>query len=236
MSTTSKLLKTLAVLSALLPFCTSGFASIVYDNSANNLNKTYAPQPDPNGVQFGDEINLAAGDRLITNFKFEYFLSGNASGNETAVLQLLRNDGATITRTVDGSSFDVQAPGSVLYTSPVLSLQSGFQTAEASGFTPFEAPNNFTWTITFSGVDPGEVAGLLVYDPPTVGSSFSDFWQNNGGSWNTYLLPNDPITGNPVVGNFAARVTAVPEPTTLALGLLAGLSFLGYFGYKRRSV
>ncbi len=233
MRTTSKLIKSLAVVSALLPFCTSGLASTVYDNSLNDLNRTYIPPGDPNGVEFGDEINLAAGDRFVTGFQFEYFLSQNASGNETAVLTLRANDGPTISRTVEGSTFDVPTPGTVLYTSPVLTLDKGFQVADASGFAPFLAPNNFTWTVTFTGIDNGEIAGLRIYDPPTVGTSFADFWQKNNGTWNTYLI-NDPVLGQ-VTANFSARVTAVPEPTTFALAFLAGLSWLGYLGFKRRS-
>jgi hypothetical protein len=220
-------------LSALLPFCTSGLASTVYDNSLSDLNRTYIPPGDANGVEFGDEINLAAGERFISGFKFEYFLSLNASGNETAQLILRANDGPVITRTVDGATFDVPSPGTILYTSPVLSLGTGFQTAEATGFTPFEAPNTLTWSVTFQGVDAGEVAGLRIYDPPTIGTSFADFWQRNAGTWNTYLI-NDPVLGQ-IPANFAARVTAVPEPTTFALALLAGLSWLGVRSYRRRA-
>ena len=172
---------------------------------------------------------MAAGNRTIDSFRFEYFLSANANGNETAVLTLYANDGPTITRTVDGTTFDVQAPQTVLYTSPILTLGTGYQTAEASGFVPFDVPNTFTWTVKLSGIEATEVAGLLVYNPPTVGSSFTDFWQNNSGTWNTYLLDNG------VAANFAARVTAVPEPTTLALALVAGLGWVGYLGMKRRS-
>lgn len=228
MRTTSKLLKPLAVLSALLPLCASSFAAIVYDNSTGDLNRTYIPTQ-PNGVEFGDEINLAAGERIVTNFKFEYFLSAGADGDETAQLVLYANDGALITRTnPDGSTFEVPSPGSVLYTSPVLSLATGFQTAEASGFS-FDSPNTLTWAVTFQGIDSGEVAGLRLYDPPTVGTSFADFWERSNGTWNTFLIPDS------IPGNFAARVTAVPEPTTLAFALLAGLSWVGYRGFKRRS-
>jgi hypothetical protein len=225
MRTTSKIFKSLAVLSALLPFCTSGLASIVYDNSLTDLNRTYGV----NNTEFGDEITLAGTDRVVTNFKFEYFLSGNANGNEGLQLVFHANDGPVVTRNLGEGTTQVQAPGTVLYTSPVLQLQTGFQTAEAFNFS-VEVPDTFTWTVTFQGIDEGEVAGLRVYDPPTVGSSFADFWQRNNGTWNTYIF-NDP----PGPANFAARVTAVPEPTTMALALLAGLSWVGYLGFKRRS-
>lgn len=225
MRTTSKFVKCLAALSALLPFCTSGLASVVYDNSFTDLNQSYGT----NNVEFGDEINLSGTDRVVTNFKFEYFLGGNASGNETAQLTLHANDGPMITRTIGTDTFQIASPGSVLYTSPILSLQTGYQTAEASAFA-VDVPDTLTWTVTFQGLEAGEVAGLRLFNPPTVGTSFADFWQKNGGTWNTQLIDNGVVPAN-----FAARVTAVPEPSTLALGLLAGLSCMGYLGFKRRS-
>jgi len=229
MRTTSTLVKSLAVFSALLPFCTSGLAqqaAIVYENATTDLNRTYGP----NGVEFGDEITLAGSNRTVTEFQFEYFLSGNANGNETVQLRFYANDGATINRPLtDGTTIQSKGPGTLLYTSPVLSLQTGFNYADASGFS-INVPSDFTWAVTFNGIDSGEIAGLRVYDPPTVGSSFGDFWQKNSGTWNTYIF-SDPAGP----ANFAARVTAVPEPTTVAYALLAGLSFLGYCGMKRRS-
>jgi hypothetical protein len=233
MRTTSTTLKSLAVVAALLSVSATGFAAIVYDNSTGDLNRTYIPSPNPNGVEFGDEINLAGVDRIVNNFKFEYFLSAAASGNETAQLVIFANDGAPITRTnPDGTTFQVPSPSTVLYTSPVLSLATGFQTAEASGFE-FLSPDTFTWAVTFQGVEAGEIAGLRIYDPPTVGTSFADFWERSNGTWNTFLI-NDAVSGA-IPANFAARVSAVPEPTTVAMALLAGLGWIGYLGYKRRS-
>jgi hypothetical protein len=211
----------------MLPFCASG-QEIVYDNSQSDLNRTYIPQPDT-GVEFGDEINLDGTARTVTNFEFEYFLSGNADGDETATLTFYRNNGPTVTRTIGGTTVQVASPGDVLYTSPVLSLQTGFQTAEALEIA-VDVPDTFTWAVTFGGIEINEVAGLRVYDPPTTGSSFTDFWQRNAGTWNLYLFDNPEGPAN-----FAARVTAVPEPTTVAYALLAGLACLGYLGHKRRS-
>ena len=57
--------------------------------------------------------------------------------------------------------------------------------------------------------------------PPAVGASLDDFWvKNTSGGWSTFLIDaNTPA-------NFGARITAVPEPTTMALGLLGGLALL----------
>ena len=45
-----------------------------------------------------------------------------------------------------------------------------------------EVPDTITWTIQFFGVgnSVGDRAGLVFHDPPSVGSSFDDFWVNNG--------------------------------------------------------
>jgi hypothetical protein len=184
-------------------------AEIVHDNSVNDLNRTYGP----NGVPFGDEISLSGTNRDPNDFKFEYFLSGNASGDETLQLRFYANDGPVIRSTLffdPGLIAQFYPPGTLLYTSPILSLQTGFQTAAASGFL-VKVPDHFTWIITFHGLDAGEVGGLRVYDPPTIGSSFADIWQLNGAfGWNPFIL-NDPAGP----ANFAARVSAItlsPEP------------------------
>ena len=47
--------------------------SLVYDDSVNYLNRTYAPG---NDIEFGDEIFLDGGPNFtITEFKFETFVS-----------------------------------------------------------------------------------------------------------------------------------------------------------------
>jgi hypothetical protein len=224
--------KTLAVLSAVLPFCSSAMAQgvIVYDNSTTDLNRIVAAT---NGVEYGDEITLdpTTTQRTLESFKFEYFLSGNATGNETLQLFLRANDGPVITEPgPGGTTIAAHSPGTVLYTSPVLTLQSGFQTAEATPpANSVTLTGDFTWSVVFQGLNASDVAGLRLYNPPTIGSSFSDFWLMNNGTWNAYSL------GSGIPGNFAARVTAVPEPTTLAYGLLAGLAWFGFRGFKRRA-
>ena len=68
---------------------------------------------------------------------------------------------------------------------------------------------------------------MLVYDPPTVGSSGELFWKSTGGIWSLADL------GNNVNGNFAAKLTAVPEPSTVALGSMAAIGWLALAGYRR---
>jgi hypothetical protein len=183
----------------------------VYDNSLDDLNRTYGP----NGVEFGNQITLTGTNRFITDFKFEYFLSGNASGGETLQLKFFKNDGPCLIAVLtNNSTKQVQTPGTVFYTSPVLNLQAGFQTAEASQLS-VQAPDTFTWAVSFQGIDAGEVAGLRLYSPPTVGTSFAEFWQENNGFWNAYIF-NDPAGPS----DFAARVTAVGSGTNTGTSII----------------
>ena len=216
--TKAHLSKSVAILSASIMLCTSGLASTVFDNTdlANNKNRAYSPG---NGVEFGDQIFLSGNERRITDFQFDYFVSANASGNERAELFFYQNNGAGGT-----------APGTQLYRSGQFALDKGFQSILAQGLS-VTVGNTFTWTVQFSGIDLNEQAGLLVFDPPTVGASFDDFWvKNTDGSWSTFL-----IDGGAVPGNFSARVIAVPEPTTLAFAMSMGLMWVGYRTYRKRS-
>lgn len=218
--TTAQLSKTVAVLAVAMFFSAGASAATVYDNSQFNQNRIFQAPPTPAGskFEFGDQIFLAGSDRRVTDFQFEYFVSTGASGNETGEIFFYANDG--------GAN---NAPGSVLYRSGEFSLDTGFQTVIASALS-VQVPNTFTWTVAFSGVDFGEQVGLLVFNPPTVGASFEDFWaKNSDGSWSTFLIDNGATPAN-----FGARVTAVPEPTTFALAALGGLALLGLRRFTRR--
>jgi hypothetical protein len=57
-----------------------------------------------------------------------------------------------------------------------------------------------------------------IYSPPAVGQDYPDYWQNDGSGW-TLLTNTVPM-------NFAARFSAIPEPSALALLLVGGLGIL----------
>lgn len=198
----------------------TGYAELVYDNSNP---KAYGGEWFNNGAEFGDQINLAGSSRVMTDFKLDYYLSSNATGNETAELRFYANDGSAL-GVPNGS------PGSLLYDSGTISLGKGFNTISISGLST-QVPNTLTWSIIFNGIDPIEQAGVLFYNPPTVGSSFDDFWaRSKDGTWalNTFQ------GGGAKVANFGAQVTAIPEPGTVALAVVGGLVWLGVAARRRR--
>ena len=179
-------------------------AEVVYDNSSNYLGNF----SDLGNGTIGDQITLGGASRVITEFKFEYFLSFAVSGNEKGALKFYATDGAG---GLPGTIAGIEVKSAATVTASDLSQS---------------VANTFTWAVTFSGLEGSERAGLLFYDAPTVGSSFDDFWANTSGAWqlmNTAGLKD----------NFSAQITAVPEPTTFAL-LGTGLVGLALAAYRRR--
>lgn len=88
-------------------------------------------------------------------------------------------------------------------------------------------PDDLAIGLAFGGVefDPtgaGADAGPLIYDPPTVGSSFDDYWLRGfptpADDWALFTFGGSPRI------NFGARIETVdgriPEPGSLALVLL----------------
>ncbi len=211
MNTTSAFKKSVGLFTAAvgLVACSQAAAEVVYDNSSSYLGNF----SDLGNGTIGDQVTLGGSSRVITEFKFEYYLSFAISGNEKGALKFYANDGAN------------GLPSSLLYDSGAFGLSSGFHTVTAENLST-TVGNSFTWAVSFSGLEGSEKAGLLFYDAPSVGSSFDDFWANTSGSWqlmNTAGLKD----------NFAAQITAVPEPTTFAL-LGTGLVGLGLAAYRRR--
>jgi len=84
--------------------------------------------------------------------------------------------------------------------------------------TPLTAPADLWIGFSFSTAD----AGLLIFDPPTIGTSHDLFTINNAGPyW---------FGGNPVA-NFYLETVPVPEPTSL---LVLGSGVVGLFALRRR--
>ncbi|MDA1277978.1 MAG: PA14 domain-containing protein, partial [Verrucomicrobia bacterium] len=157
-------------------------SATIFDNTTTSLDRSYFPG---NEIEFGDQIFLAGGDRSLAEFQFQTFLSSNASGNETAELIIHANDGGTDAH-----------PGTVLFQSGKFPLTSGFQIITVPDLL-VNVPNSVTWTVKLGGIEAGEDAGLLLFDPPSVGASLDDFWRLGvDGTWSTFLIDNGATPAN----------------------------------------
>ena len=94
-------------------------------------------------------------------------------------------------------------PGTLLYESDPFSLQNKYNTVTVHGLgmdLP-EGTSEVTWSVEFLNLGVGR-AGLLLYDPPTLGDSHDDFWEKINGEWEMKSTENG--------SNFAARLAGVP--------------------------
>ena len=171
-------------------------ATIVYDNTALAItngsgNQLYYPS----ASEYGDEITLTlpntSAPRVLSEFDFYYYYSGpSVQSNVTATIRFYQNDGPA------------DAPGTLFFTSDPIPLIPGYvlESRALNTASNLVAPGKFTWTVQFSNLGAYQ-AGLLVYGPPTVGSSYDDFWLNTGGTWTTYRISGAP-------SDFASRFGA----------------------------
>jgi hypothetical protein len=194
----------------------------IYDNSSGFLGRVTGE----GNAEIGDAVVFAGSARTVTQVSFEYFVAppgqaqqGEILGNETAQMFMYALDANNL-------------PTTLLYSSPVFNLvpgsDRGYGTATISGIS-VDVPDRIAWSVSFNGVEGQEQAGLLFYNPPSVGSSptfdpgdgtqHDFFLRHNVSGWAVLDTPN-------TVDNFGARFTAVPEPSTIAL-MVGGLVTMG---------
>ena len=198
-----KLILLLGVLATLAAarFQASVNAGVVYDNTLS-LNGPIRSSTN----EYGDQIVLAGGtdERLVTGFRFGYWLTPEASGNETVRVRFYDN-------TATNSS-----PGNLLFDSGALPVF-----ASVNGYSSYQAapgvivPDTFTWTVQWDGIETDEKAALVFNNPPTIGQSTDAadggaYWERLDGVWTRrYNLNSTPP------GNFYAQVVATNIPVTL---------------------
>lgn len=226
MATKYSPLRTLIGLVAAGLLVSQASAATIYDNSVNDL----VTRLNPGLKEIGDEVIFAGSERFVTQFDFEYYGLNSAnnflfSGPVEARVRFYLNDGPL---------FNTYAtPGTTLFDSGWFggfgpTPRSTLVFASAIGDFPigglYIPANSITWSVQFRGLGGTDQVGVDIYNPPVVGASFNDYWENNGGTW-TALNGAVPM-------NFAARFIAiVPEPTSLTL---VGLAAVGLF-FRRRA-
>jgi hypothetical protein len=184
----------------LCPFSASAQLA-VYEDSAQFSGRVFTSRN-----EYGDEIILAGNARVITKITFEYKGEFVPQGDERARLRIYANTGpGWMGRT------DYLSPAEVpLWESPFFPISSGFHTGTVP-VPSIKVPQRFTWTVEFSGLTmssttgTNDLAGLLLYGTPSIGSGFNDFWEHLTTGWQPSQVPGA------VRNDFGVLVTAIPE-------------------------
>jgi len=163
-------------------------AEIIYNNLQNVTGYYY-----PTAMEVGDEVALAGTAREVTEFRV--MLYAPAAVTIDASLDFYQNDGP------------LGKPQTWIWGATWQGVSFGGVQTLVFPIPNVLVPDTFTWT--FTGTDPS--AGVLLNDPPTVGSSGDYLWMYESGAWTAVDFGGTPVA------NMAVRIEAVPEPATLVL-------------------
>lgn len=211
---------------ALLGVTINAQAVLIYNNSVNdNTNRLGAVD----NLWFGDEVTLGnpTSDRFMTHFDFQYWAIGTSG--LTIDVELRYNDGSlfngyprpnTLIYSYSGFAIGNTSRSTINFEIADLDL---FDTVNDGGTLLTSDTLTLAVRFNFNG-NPG-TAGVDLYGPPTVGSSYFDYWQFTGGNWE--LTTNNVFS----VVNFGMRIEAVPEPTAMTIFLLGGAVAMGFRRY-----
>lgn len=209
-----KLSKGMAGLLLGTTICSVGMAqNIVFDNTVHSINNNMhmLPAGETDSLEIGDDIWLAGGDRIGTSLTILMTHRGSLAGTFDARIRF---------RAVDEFS---QAPGDIFYDSGIitnLAITGGINEYTFS-IPNVTLPDHMVWTIQgFNRQGAEGEFGPSYFNPATVGFSDDFFWMaSSSTSWVPYSWGGDPYA------NFAAKITAVPEPATM-VALAAGFGLI----------
>jgi hypothetical protein len=199
-----------------------------------------------NGVEIGNEIQLDLSGlgsfkpTTIESFMFAYY-GNNVTGNETVRLRFYdvnfdanHNTLGPSQLLFDSGEVALPIPDPLDFNNAILSF-TDFVTGATKPLIGM-VPDTMIWSVTFNRVFAGVEVGLDIFNSPPVGRTWDNYWQKFtsgtfAGTWQPIWQVD--TEGNTVPVAFGAQMTAVPEPSVTALGLL-GLAGLIGIGLKRR--
>ena len=209
-------------------------AELLYDNTNTGFHY-YAPMyrsTAPGTVlEYGDEITLGGTDRFVNSVELPFALvtiPAFTTGSIDLLLSFYKNDGA-------GGQ-----PSTLIWSNSYDNLQltgPGNEYLFNLSVPAVTVPDSFTWTVVASDLQSSTAltffnSGLLIYDPPTVGTSGDFVWQKSAEVWEKGIYSGGTT---PLPSNFGIKISSdtapVPEPATMLL-LACGLA--GLAGMRKR--
>jgi hypothetical protein len=204
---------------------------ILYNNSATDTGNSLDLL---NDEMLGNEIIMGNASPFdsVSSFSFEIYSpeSSFIGANVQMEVYLLPNTGTSF------NGYPTPNTATPLYDSGLFALQTPQQQeGEVVGtinvnlsLAPVTVPRDFTLAVEVTGLDAADSVGVELFDPPTTGSSYEDYWLNNGG-WGLYTNSTGTAFATRFVG------TPTPEPSALTLGAAgATIMLLGAFAVGRR--
>ena len=142
-------------------------------------------------------------------FAFEAYTEAVSGSTAKATLKIYANDGTDPSSGFDSGDYGAQEPGTLLYTSGLISLSSGINTYRVNDIN-VDLPAKVTWTVGFSGLASGQDAALIMAGGGSVGSSLDDFWQKDASGWKLYQTGSSNQDDD-----FTAKVTAYDKDSVV---------------------
>jgi hypothetical protein len=209
----------LAAVACVLAFTGRSLAQvIVFDNTVAGTQNAFIFDNSPL-TEFGNEVLLGGTARLLTNLKVVGTPTSLAPGTTPATLTLYRNDGP-------GGQ-----PGTVIYLTTNPAAAVGRISAPSNwNFMNFDlpgvlVPDSFTYTVSFPNSNASTGYGLVHFtgSTPSPGSILHT-WLIDRTPPGSYSRDDFNNATSGFADNYAARITAVPEPAAFLLVAMAGVS------------
>jgi hypothetical protein len=193
--------------------------STLYDNTATYSGAAFNYSTVGGTVSAGNEVVLAGASPsdTITQFQVQYDFTGSGTPAATVDASFYANTGAAFNGYATPAATTLWDAGNFTLTS--------FTTGAGNTLTytvpSTVVPKDFTWVVTFSGLAAGQQAGLSLYGPAATGLNYHDAWINSGTGWSLVQASGS----NPAL-EFGAKISGVPEPSTIAMGVMGACAFL----------
>jgi hypothetical protein len=195
--------------------------STVYDNTETYAGANFNYASGAGTFMAGNEVVLGGTSTsdAIATFQVQYDFTGTGTAAASVDASFYANTGATYNGYATPAATTLWDAGNFTLTS--------FTTGAGNTLTytvpGTVVPKDFTWVVTFSGLAAGQAAGLSLYGPAATGQNYHDAWLNSGTGWSLVQASGS----NPAL-EFGAKLTGtgVPEPSTIAMGVMGACAFL----------